>query len=77
MLVMLRGKYLELLFLQTVLEAQQNWHRFTVDVAVLEHGNQTLAVHRFTGEELQILEAAEQILHDLVDVGLEHLNLFG
>uniref|UniRef100_A0A2M4DK77 Putative secreted protein n=1 Tax=Anopheles darlingi TaxID=43151 RepID=A0A2M4DK77_ANODA len=76
MSVMLHRRYLELFLLQTVLEAQQHGRRFTVNIAVLEHGNQTLAIHRFTGEELQILEASEQILHYLVDVGLEHLNLF-
>ena len=68
---------LELLLLQTVLEAEQHGHGLAIDITVLQHGDQTLAVHRFTGEELQVLEATEQILHHFVDVRFEDFHLAG
>lgn len=46
-------------------------------VTVLQHAHHTVAVHGLPGEELQVLEAAQDVLGGLVHVGLEGVHLVG
>ena len=64
------GIHLAFLLLQTVLEEHEHGHAVAVDFAVFHQGHHAVAVHRFAGEELQLLEAAKDVLHGLVHVGL-------
>lgn len=62
---------LELLFFKTVLEGHENGAFF----AVLQEGDDSIAVHALTGEELEILEARQDVLHHDVAVGFEDFDL--
>lgn len=46
-------------------------------VTVLQHADHAVAVHGLAGEELQLLEAAQDVLGGLVHVGLEGVHLVG
>lgn len=54
-----------------MLEAHENGALF----AVLQESDDSIAVHALTGEELEILEARQDILHDDVAVGFEDFDL--
>lgn len=66
---------LEFLLLQAVFKAHEDWRRFAVNFTILQHCNHAIAVHRFSGEELEFFETTEDVFHDGVAVGLEHINL--
>lgn len=66
---------LEFLLLQAMFKAHEDGRWFAVDITILHHGDHAIAIHRFTGEELEIFEAAEDVLHNHIAVGLEHINL--
>lgn len=69
---------LELLLDQAVLEVHENGDLGAVlQVAVLQHADHAVAVHGLAGEELQVLEAAQNVLGRLVHVGLEGVHLVG
>lgn len=65
------------LFIEAVFEEHENWLLFTIDVTVFAHGNHTIAVHGFTGEELQVLESTQDIFHLFVYIGFENVHLIG
>jgi len=69
--------HLALLLLETVLEEHEHWNALGTDLAVFHQGHHAVAVHRLAGEELELLEAAEDVLHGLVHVGLEDIDLVG
>lgn len=69
---------LELLLDQAVLEVHENGDLGAVlQVAVLQHADHAVAVHGLAGEELQVLETAQNVLGRLVHVGLEGVHLVG
>lgn len=69
---------LKLLLQQAVLEEHENRDLGAVLlVAVLQHAHHAVAVHGLAGEELQILEAAQDVLGRLVHVRLEGVHLVG
>ena len=63
----LRGAILKLLFDETVFEEHENrpLGAAAVNVKVLAHADHGLGVHGLAGEELQVLESSQQLLHDL------------
>lgn len=66
---------LEFLLLQSVFKAHEHWRGFAIDVTILQHSDHAIAVHGFSGEELEVLEPTKNVLHDGVAVGFEHINL--
>lgn len=59
-----------------MLEEHQDWDLGAIVlVTVLQHADHAVAVHRLSGEELQVLEAAHDVLGGLVHVGLEGVHL--
>lgn len=44
-------------------------------VAVLQEGDDAIAVHALTGEELEILEPGQDVLHHDIAVGFEDFDL--
>lgn len=70
-------RILELFLLKAVFEEHHDRRRDPVDVTVLAHGYHTIAVHGLSGEELQLLKPAEDVLHDFVHVGFKHVDLVG
>lgn len=44
-------------------------------LAVLQEGDDAIAVHALTGEELEILEAGQDVLHHDIAVGFEDFDL--
>ena len=56
---------LKLFLVESVLEEHENRLFGTVDLHVLAHDDHGFGVHGLTGEELKILEPAQQIFHHL------------
>jgi hypothetical protein len=67
--------HLELLFFQAVFKAHENRRGDTINVTIFHHSDHAIAVHRFAGEELEILEATENVLHDCVAICFEDIDL--
>lgn len=69
--------YLEFFFFEAVLEEHQNWYGLTIDFTIFHQTHQTVNVHGFTREELQLFESAQDVFHYFIHIGLEKINLIG
>jgi len=56
---------LKLFLIESVLEEHENRFLGSVDLHVLAHDDHGFGVHGLAGEELKILEPAQQIFHHL------------